>query len=135
MASVPQLDDLLETALYVEDLERSVEFYARVFGFSVIDSDPGRLVAMRITDRRVLLLFRTGASRALPNTAHDAVGASHLAMAVPAAAIPDWTTWLGGHGIDIVDTRDWPRGGRSLYFRDPDGHLLEVASPGVWSVY
>ena len=25
-----------------------------------------------------------------------------------------------------------PRGGESIYFGDPDGHLLELAAPGLW---
>ena len=25
--------------------------------------------------------------------------------------------------------------GNSVYFRDPDGHLLELATPGLWWVY
>ena len=133
--TVPRIDDLLETALYVDDLDRSVAFYERIFGFTVIDSDPGRLVAMRIADRRVLLVCKKGASRSLSHTAHDGDGHTHLAMAVPRAAIPDWNEWLAQHDIEVIETRDWPRGGRSLYFRDPDGHLLEVASPGVWSIY
>jgi len=27
------------------------------------------------------------------------------------------------------------RGGHSIYFRDPDGHLLELATPGLWAIY
>ncbi|HWQ03343.1 MAG TPA: glyoxalase, partial [Candidatus Nitrosotenuis sp.] len=26
-------------------------------------------------------------------------------------------------------------GGRSIYFRDPDGHSLELVTPGVWPNY
>jgi catechol 2,3-dioxygenase-like lactoylglutathione lyase family enzyme len=29
----------------------------------------------------------------------------------------------------------WPRGGRSVYFRDPDGHSVELATPGLWETY
>ena len=43
--------------------------------------------------------------------------------------------WLAANGLAIEEEREWPRGGTSLYFRDPDGHLLEVATPGVWSIY
>ncbi|MEP7038442.1 MAG: glyoxalase, partial [Acidobacteriota bacterium] len=29
----------------------------------------------------------------------------------------------------------WERGGTSIYFRDPDKHLLELATPGLWTIY
>jgi catechol 2,3-dioxygenase-like lactoylglutathione lyase family enzyme len=35
-------------------------------------------------------------------------------------------------GIAIESRITWARGGTSLYFRDPDGHSLEVATPGLW---
>ncbi len=42
---------------------------------------------------------------------------------------PGWTEFA------IEGATSWSRGGRSIYFRDPDGHLLELATPGLWSVY
>jgi catechol 2,3-dioxygenase-like lactoylglutathione lyase family enzyme len=130
----PRLDGLLETALYVDDPQRSASFYERVFGFQVIDAGE-RLIAMRIADRQVLLLFKKGASAALPLSPHDGSGRLHVALAVPAGEIDAWKEWLQEQAVTIVEERTWERGGRSLYFRDPDGHLLEVASPGVWSIY
>ncbi len=35
----------------------------------------------------------------------------------------------------MEEKRAWELGGRSLYFRDLDRHLIEVATPGVWSIY
>lgn len=131
---MPPLDGLLETALYVDDPERSAAFYRAVFGFEVIASGD-RLHALAAGGRQGLLLFRKGASADLPRTAHDGSGRLHLAFAVPADAIDAWEAWLGEHGVAVAERRVWDRGGTSLYFRDPDGHLLEVASPGVWSVY
>jgi catechol 2,3-dioxygenase-like lactoylglutathione lyase family enzyme len=37
--------------------------------------------------------------------------------------------------VSIEGEMKWPRGGTSLYFRDPDGHLVELATPGLWSIY
>jgi catechol 2,3-dioxygenase-like lactoylglutathione lyase family enzyme len=66
---------------------------------------------------------------------HDGVGREHVAFAIPAAAETAWQRRLEERGIVIESTVDWPRGGRSLYFRDPDQHLLEVITPGCWSIY
>jgi catechol 2,3-dioxygenase-like lactoylglutathione lyase family enzyme len=130
----PRIDGVLETALYVDDPGRSAGFYRAVFGFEVIDAGD-RLVAMGVTGRQVLLLFKKGASADLPRAPHDGAGRLHLAFAIPAADLDAWEEWLGRNGVPVEDRRTWDRGGTSLYFRDPDGHLLEVATPGVWSVY
>lgn len=130
----PAVKGLLESALYVEDPARSAAFYHQVFGFpAILESE--RLVAVSVLDRQVLLLFRKGGSAQLPVAAHDGAGQDHLAFAVAAEDMEQWTRWLEENGIAIEEDRHWDRGGRSLYFRDPDGHLLEVASPGVWSIY
>src|SRR5262249_50753823 len=127
-------DGILETALYVDDIQRSVRFYQKVFGFQVIDSSD-RLTAMGAGPRQVLLLFKKGASAHLPLTATDGSGQLHLAFAIPASELEAWINWLQQHGIAIEQRKTWERGGQSLYFRDPDGHLLELATPGVWSIY
>ena len=38
----------------------------------------------------------------------------------------------GDTGIEVESRVNWARGGTSLYFRDPDGNSLEVATPGLW---
>jgi catechol 2,3-dioxygenase-like lactoylglutathione lyase family enzyme len=129
---MPKVDALLETALYVEDLERSARFYQTVFGFEVIDSGD-RLCALSVVGRQILLLFKQGASANLSRAAHNGDGQLHLAFAIPAKELHAWEVWLQQHGITIEDKRVWDRGGCSLYFRDPDQHLVEVATPGVWS--
>jgi catechol 2,3-dioxygenase-like lactoylglutathione lyase family enzyme len=131
---MPELNGILETALYVDDILRSAQFYHTVFGFKVIDSS-ARLCAMGVAPRQVLLLFKKGASARLPLTAHDGSGRLHLAFAIPSSELDAWEAWLKECGVAIEEKKTWERGGRSLYFRDPDGHLLELATPGVWSVY
>ena len=127
---MPKLDALLESSLYVEDLARSVRFYETVLGLEVIASDAERLRAMAVAGRQVLLLFKQGAS---PD--HDGSGRLHVAFAIPAAELAAWEQRLAERGVAIESRTRWPRGGQSLYFRDPDGHLLELATPGVWSIY
>jgi catechol 2,3-dioxygenase-like lactoylglutathione lyase family enzyme len=129
----PKTDGILESALYVSDLARSIQFYERIFGFRVI-SDFGRGCALQAGDRQVLLLFKKGASRE-GTTPHDGDGELHLAFAIRAEELAAWESWLARNGIPVEEKTVWKLGGHSLYFRDPDRHLLEIATPGVWSIY
>jgi catechol 2,3-dioxygenase-like lactoylglutathione lyase family enzyme len=138
--SMPRVTGVLETSLYVDDLDRSVRFYRSLFGLEVLVADD-RFCALNVADRQVLLLFRKGASLApIPVLgsfvpAHDGEGPLHMAFAIPAE---DWAAWeerLRANGIPSESTITWPRGGRSLYFRDPDQHLIELATPGLWAIY
>ncbi len=134
VSSRPQLDGIAEVALYVEDPERSVRFYQDLFGFPVVASGP-RLTALAVPGRQVLLLCKKKASLELPHTAHDGEGQLHLAFAIPRAGLAAWEAWLTQKGIPIVERKTWEFGGQSLYFRDPDQHVIELATPGVWSSY
>jgi catechol 2,3-dioxygenase-like lactoylglutathione lyase family enzyme len=127
-------DGILESSLYVSDLPRSVRFYQEIFGFSVISDFGERGCAMHAGPQQVLLLFKKGASLAT-STPHDGDGELHLAFAIPADELANWESWLHERGIAVEEKRTWELGGWSLYFRDPDRHLLELATPGVWSVY
>jgi catechol 2,3-dioxygenase-like lactoylglutathione lyase family enzyme len=131
----PKLDRLLESALYVDDPALSARFYQRLFGFEVITAGE-RMQALSIESRQVLLLFKKGASARLTSPPpHDGDGHLHLAFAIPAAELDAWENWLTQNGVAIEEKHTWERGGCSLYFRDPDQHLVEVATPGVWSIY
>jgi catechol 2,3-dioxygenase-like lactoylglutathione lyase family enzyme len=130
----PRTEGVLETSLYVEDVAESARFYERMFGFRVISDFGGRGCAMEAGDRQVLLLFKKGASRDM-RSPHDGVGELHIAFAIAPAEMAHWDAWLAENGIAVEEKRTWPLGGQSLYFRDPDRHLLEVATPGVWSIY
>ena len=88
----------------------------------------------KLQEHELLLLFRKGGSRAT-ETPHDGDGELHLAFAIPAAELDRWETWLTENGIAVEEKHKWEMGGYSLYFRDPDQHLLEVVTPGVWSIY
>jgi len=130
----PQIDGILESSLYVSDVPRSVRFYQETFGFTVIAEFGERGCAMRAGMRQVLLLFKKGASRAIQSP-HDGDGELHIAFAILSAELTNGEAWLQTKGIAVEEKRHWELGGWSLYFRDPDRHLLELATPGTWSVY
>ena len=130
----PKTDGILESSLYVSDLPRSVRFYQETFGFSVISDFGERGCALQTGSSQVLLLFKKGASRTI-SSPHDGDGELHLAFAIPATELASWESWLQEKGIAVEQKRTWDWGGWSLYFRDPDRHLLELATPGTWSVY
>jgi len=112
----------------------SARFYAKIFGFRMISDFGERGCAMQAGERQVLLLFKKGGSLGIPSP-HDGDGELHIAFAIPASELTRWEAWLGENRIDIEEKRTWDLGGQSIYFRDPDRHLLEIASPGVWSIY
>jgi catechol 2,3-dioxygenase-like lactoylglutathione lyase family enzyme len=130
----PKTEGILESSLYVGDVGRSAQFYEKIFGFRVISDFGERGCAMQAGHRQVLLLFKKGGSREMQSP-HDGDGELHLALAISAAELASWEAWLAQNGIAVEEKRTWERGGQSLYFRDPDRHLIEVATPGVWSIY
>ena len=140
MGGVPKLGRVLETALYVDDLERATRFYEDVLGLKSLNQD-SRFRAYDVGGTNVLLLFKRGATLEtvhLPGGTippHDGHGPLHIAFAITAGELPVWGKRLSEHGIATEGRTDWPRGGHSIYFRDPDGHLLELVTPGVWETY
>lgn len=130
----PKINGVLETSLYVSDVPRSVSFYQETFGFRVITEFGERGCAMHAGPHQVLLLFKKGASREMQSP-HDGDGELHVAFAISCDELASWQSWLQTRGIKVEEQRRWELGGWSLYFRDPDRHLLELATPGVWAVY
>lgn len=137
---MPQVNGILETSLYVENLEISMAFYKTIFGFETLYSDH-RFCALGISQGQVLLLFIQGASvdgsegpgGTIPP--HDGNGNLHLAFSIAKNELASWKKWLEDNAVEIESEYQWERGGTSLYFRDPDNHALELATPGLWRIY
>lgn len=139
-APAPKIDGCLETALYVEDLSRASRFYEEVLGLSPMFADQ-RLKAYDCGPRSVLLLFARetmGEAVVLPGGVippHEGRGRLHFALAIRREDVSLWERRLAEAGAPIEGRVDWPRGGKSLYFRDPDSNLVELATPGLWRNY
>ena len=136
----PRVTHVLETSLYVADLDRAQDFYQRLFGFEAFLRDE-RMCALGIPGHQVLLLFRHGGSTQPSRTPfgeippHDGHGTLHLCFAIAEANLSTWSDRLATFAITVESRLRWPAGGTSLYFRDPDGHSLELATPGLWPNY
>ncbi len=136
---------ILETILYVEDLEAAEAFYSGVLGFEVHAKSAGRQVFYRCGNQ-MLLIFNPKATQIpppqgakLPVPPHGAFGHGHVCFAASAAEIAAWKAHLEARGVAIEADFRWPApagetGGRSIYFRDPAGNCLEFAEPRIWGI-
>ncbi|MBX9852938.1 MAG: VOC family protein [Cytophagaceae bacterium] len=121
-----------ETCLYVQDLERTKDFYHGKLGFDIIGHVKNRHIFFR-AGTSVLLCFipeATKAESSLPS--HYATGHIHLAFEVNAGDYAGWKEKISKWNIEIIQEQAWQKGLHSFYFRDPDGHLLEIVPVGIW---
>ena len=137
---MPAVTSVLETCLYLDDLDRASRFYEELFDWKRMDGDD-RIRVYGVAPGSVLLLFKRGATAKTVTTpggvipAHDGVPGGHVAFAIAAADWDGWLRRLEERGIEVERIVRWPRGGQSLYFRDPEQNLVELATPGLWAVY
>ena len=133
---MPKLSRVLETALYVADLDKAAAFYAEVMGLTCIHGDH-RMRAYDVGGNGVLLLFPQGGSLQSIETPGGSIPPhdGYVAFSVVADELEAWQDHLQAAGVALQGRTEWPRGGISLYFRDPDDHLLEIATRGLWKGY
>lgn len=131
---------VLEAALYVDDLDRAETFYAQVLGLERISRVDDRHVFFRC-GQAVVLLFNPAETvkppapdARLPVPPHGARGEGHLCFRASEDEIDRWKAHLENHGVLIESEFEWPKGGRSIYFRDPSGNSIEFANPAIWGL-
>ena len=79
----------------------------------------------RVTFKFDELVSQLG-SEAIKPTPPDAVEESEIAA---------WREHFAKENVPVASEVKWGETGRSLYFHDPDGHVVEVITPGFWEVY
>src|SRR5215475_7758128 len=123
---MPALNGVIETAMYVQDLLRAAEFYEEILGLHRVGGAEDRFLAYDVAGRSILLLFKQGTTSEpvrLPGgliPPHDGSGHNHFAFAISKNQVADWEHHLAQHHIAVEGRMDWPLGGISIYFRDPD---------------
>jgi catechol 2,3-dioxygenase-like lactoylglutathione lyase family enzyme len=126
---------LVETAIYVDDLDLAERFYREILGLTFLEREAERHVFFQVGSEDVLLIFRaetTSKPNHLP--AHGSRGPGHFAMGIAAEDAESWRERLLRHDVPIEHEEVWPRGGRSIYFRDSAGNSVELITPGVWGL-
>ncbi|WP_165075540.1 VOC family protein [Paludisphaera rhizosphaerae] len=137
-----RIEGILETALYVADVQRAADFYRRLFGFpTLLESE--RLIALNVAGRSVLLLFQAGGTSepfAVPGGGGvipphgGSPGGYHFAFAIAAEDVEPWRARLESEGVPVESVVTWPTGAISVYFRDPDDNLAELITGGFWKM-
>ncbi|MEM8652369.1 MAG: VOC family protein [Pseudomonadota bacterium] len=127
---------ILETALYVDDLEAAERFYSEILGFEVILRDKDRHVFFKLNGS-VLLIFnpevtKVPASAGIDVPVHGTTGQGHVCFTATDEELDMWKKKLEAKGIEIEREIEWFDGVRSIYFRDPSGNSLEFAQPKLW---
>ncbi len=134
-AEALRVNGILESCLYVDDLQEAERFYCSVLGLEFFSRQKNRHVFLRCGDAMLLIFNAAESGQAngeLP--AHGATGPGHLALAVPEASLAQWKSRLASAGVEIEREVDWSGRGRSFYFRDPAGNSIELATPRIWGL-
>lgn len=128
-----RISRVLETSLYVDDVDAAQDFYTRVLGLELYSRAGDRHVFFQCGDVMFLLFNPEGTEKPggmVPP--HGARGAGHVAFAIAADEIAAWRERLESQGVAIEAEVTWPNGGQSLYFRDPAGNSIELTTPAIW---
>jgi catechol 2,3-dioxygenase-like lactoylglutathione lyase family enzyme len=130
-----KIQGIIETALYVDDLDAAEHFYGTTLGLRRIGKQAGRHVFFQAGDSSILLVFLSEATLKgdiLPS--HGTTGPGHCAFGIERESLDGWRLHLQASGVSIEKEVEWPSGGRSLFFRDPAGNSVELVTPGVWNL-
>lgn len=140
MSASPRIFGMLETGVCVSDLARSSAFYRMTLGLDLLVASE-RLHAFAVAPGETLILFdRALAQHDVRSAAgfvpgHGTHGRAHFCFRIRTEDHEAWVRRLADAGVAIIGQMNWPAGGRSLYFNDPEGNVLELATPGLWANY
>jgi catechol 2,3-dioxygenase-like lactoylglutathione lyase family enzyme len=130
-----EIQRVLETCLYVDDVAQAADWYEDVLGLERFADQPPRHVFFALEDQMLLLFDPDETEEAEPDDKappHAARGPQHVAFAVE--VLDSWRQRLAEADVAIVAESDWG-GATSIYFEDPSGNVLELMEKGAWPVW
>ncbi|KAI1614864.1 Glyoxalase/Bleomycin resistance protein/Dihydroxybiphenyl dioxygenase [Exophiala viscosa] len=161
-APPPPITHVLETCLMVKDIRSSTSFYSKIFHIEPFLDTP-RMSGFAL-GQTTLLLFQLGSTSAdspMPDNRGTIPGHGptkdvldvllnesastepdkgslhhHFCLAVKSTEdVQAYEEWFEQQEVKVTGMVQWPRGGKSIYFTDPDGNVGEIASRGIWEHY
>lgn len=120
-----------ELALWVEDVDRAVEFYRDNLGFTVEEIDPGRNAFLRAGDFLLVLFNPKNPGSPLSNAYLQRTGGPqgdvyHAAFRLDPESLDSFAESLRQKGLVVTGPIEFPTGRRSWFLEDPDSHYLEL---------
>ena len=116
-----EIHGIYEVAIPVKNLERAEKFYLDVLGLeSGLRQEGRRWHFLRVGGQRGMLVLQENTGDWLP---------AHFAFTTSVDGIESAAVRLRESGIEVAGpvTHDWMPA-RSIYFKDPDGHELELCA-------
>ena len=124
---------VLETCIYARDLDAAERFYRDVLGLKFHAREPGRHVFFRCGDAMFLIFNPEKTIQPGPMGNHGSSGPVHAAFRMETNEVEAWRSHLAVNKVAIEQDHHWPNGARSLYFRDPAGNSIELATSDTWA--
>ncbi|KAH8892385.1 putative glyoxalase family protein [Thozetella sp. PMI_491] len=139
----PKLGQIVESILYTSDTTKLAEWYKDVMGLKPFIELPA-VVGFNLPNNTLLLLFdraRVTEDRVVPGGMIPKHGSpiglgQHIAFACSGPEeLKEWTDHFREKNVTILAETTWEKGGKSVYVKDWEGHVIEVMTTGVWEVY
>jgi catechol 2,3-dioxygenase-like lactoylglutathione lyase family enzyme len=134
-----KFEKIVETCIYSPDLKIMKDFYVNRLGLDLISEEERRHVFLK-AGKSMLLVFNPENTSLAANSTFPTHGACtspssiHFALEIEQAGYEAAKNLLAQNKIAIEKEMSWGSGGKSVYFRDPAGNLVEIVTKGQWPV-
>ncbi|PIY08786.1 MAG: glyoxalase [Flexibacter sp. CG_4_10_14_3_um_filter_32_15] len=126
------IQKIKETCLYVTDLDKTEAFYHKKLELPIISRKEDAFIFFRAGSDVLLCFMNDYAKNQEGLPPHFANGKIHFAFEVKTEDYQKWKEKMKDYQIKITHEQEWKNGLLSFYFEDPDGHVLEIVSEGIW---